>query len=249
MNALAHRAAWEALAPPATTRPLAVELRDVVKSHGEGVAERMVLRGIGLEVQEGRFVALEGGSGSGKTTLLGLIAGFDRPTGGRITVVGTDIGGLSEDGLARWRRGTVGVVMSRRPDLLPLLDVADNVALALLPMPLPTRERRARAQAALESVGLAGQAARRPRDLSMEEAQRAMIARAIVARPRLLLADEPTRALEGPAAAAVLDLLERSSRQLGATLLIATGDPAVAARADLRQRLQDGRMTAAGGLR
>lgn len=200
---------------------------------------------VDLEVGPGEFVAIEGPSGSGKSTLLGLLAGIDRADAGSVTVLGHDLARLSPTERARLRRSAMGVVFQAF-GLVGSLSAADNVALPLALEGVPAAARRGRAEAALGQVGLDGFGGARIDELSGGERQRVGVARAIVANPTLILADEPAGSLDDENAADVLDLLEQASRVGGASLVLVTHDPHSAARADRRVRMRDGRLTSEG---
>lgn len=194
-----------------------------------------------LVVAEGEALAIVGPSGSGKSTLLSLIGGLDRPTSGTLHVEGRDLAALSSDELARYRRETVGFVFQAFR-LLAHLTAFENVALPLI---LAGAERAAaerRAAVLLARVGLDARAAHRPPQLSAGEQQRVAVARALANEPRMLLADEPTGDLDAAAAASLLDLLGSLRDADGLTLVVATHDPDVAARADRVVRLRAGRL-------
>jgi putative ABC transport system ATP-binding protein len=198
-----------------------------------------VLSDVSLEVPARQFVAVAGPSGSGKSTLLGLIAGLDRPTAGRIAVGGVEVTALEEDGLARFRRDTVGYVFQSF-HLIPTLTALENVAvpleLAAEPDPL------GRAGALLDQVGLRERAHHYPVQLSGGEQQRVAVARAIARRPPVLLADEPTGNLDSATGQQIIELLVALNRRLGSTLMLVTHDPALAACADRIVTLRDGRV-------
>jgi putative ABC transport system ATP-binding protein len=196
--------------------------------------------GVDLEIGPGEFVAIQGPSGSGKSTLLGLLAGIDRADGGSVTVLGHDLARLSPTERARLRRTSMGIVFQAF-GLVGSLSAAENVALPLTLERVAHEERRARAAAALADVGLAGVGDARIDELSGGERQRVGVARALVAGPSLILADEPAGSLDDENAAHVLDLLEAASRARGASLVLVTHDPASAGRADRRVGMRDGR--------
>ena len=198
-----------------------------------------ILDGIDLEVQRGEFVAVLGPSGSGKSTLLALMAGLDRPSAGEIRLDGERIDHLSEDRLAILRRHTIGFVFQSF-QLLENLNARENV---MLPMELLGRsEASTRAAELLAAVGLSERGHHYPSQLSGGEQQRVALARAFAPRPALLLADEPTGNLDGATGRVVLDLLVAMRADEGATLVLVTHDPAVAALADRRIHLRDGRI-------
>jgi putative ABC transport system ATP-binding protein len=227
--------------PPAAAVPAVarVELSGVRKTYRRGRQEITVLDHVDLRVQAGEFVALMGPSGSGKTTLLNLLAGIDRPSSGRVVVADTDLSYLGESALARWRARHVGFIFQFY-NLVPVLNALDNVELPLLLSPLGRRQRRERARRALDLVGLGDRARHYPRELSGGQEQRVAVARAVVADPALLLADEPTGDLDASSAVEVLDLLTTLVRGLGKTIVMVTHDPRAAARADVVYRLDKG---------
>lgn len=196
---------------------------------------------LGLRITKGEFVCLVGRSGSGKSTLINLIGGLDRPSGGQITVCGTDLGRLDEDGLARWRRTQVGVVFQFF-HLLPSLTALENILFPMQLGPLKTKAaRHERAMELLERVGLAAQAHQFPAELSGGEQQRVALARALANDPPLVLADEPTGNLDTATGSAILDLLGQLVVQ-GRTLLLATHDSNVQQRATRTIQLVDGQI-------
>jgi ABC-type lipoprotein export system ATPase subunit len=201
--------------------------------------------GVSLTLEPGELVALTGPSGSGKSSLLALIAGFDRPTSGTVTVDGLSIGDGTLD-RARYHREVVGFVFQHH-QLLPALSAQGNVELPLLGAGLGRSERRERARELLHEVGLAHRAGLSAELLSGGERQRVAVARAIANDPRLLLADEPTGALDSESAARVLDLLFEVRERRGTTMLVVTYATAIAQRADRVEHLRDGRLVEAGG--
>ncbi len=209
----------------------------------EGVSRRhppdvVALDDVSLTLEPGEFAALTGPSGSGKTTLLSIIGGLDRPSAGRVVVDGVPLDGR---GLARYHRDTVGFVFQHH-HLLGHLTARANVELPLIGAGVGAAERRRRAEALLAEVGLEGRLAMRAAALSGGERQRVALARALANEPRLLLADEPTGALDSASSARVLDLLVDARERRGATLLVVTYDPLIAARADRVLHLRDGRL-------
>jgi putative ABC transport system ATP-binding protein len=202
-------------------------------------AERNLLDGLSLELAPGEFTAVLGPSGVGKSTLLNLVAGLTVPAAGRVTVLGTDVTALEESAAARWRRRHLGFVFQQF-HLLPHLSLAENVA---LPLALNGREwSDAEVVGFLDRLGLADHAAAYPRQLSGGQAQRAAIARALIHRPPILLADELTGNLDEETAEGVLDLLAEVVAEAGATTLVVTHAPEVAARAHTRYRLAHHRL-------
>jgi len=223
------------------TNAAAVELRNVARAFEHGRIR--ALDGISLSIPRGAFIAVTGPSGSGKTTLLNVIGGLDEPDAGEILVEGTPLGPLRT--LDDYRARRVGFVFQLF-NLLPRLTAAENVEVGLLPQGLGAEERRDRTRASLASVGLAARADDVVTAFSGGERQRVGIARAIAGGATLLLADEPTGALDRATGLALVDLLDRIRRERGATLLVVTHNPEVAARAEREIRLVDGRLAETG---
>ena len=216
-----------------------LELRRVTKRLRSGDRELVVIDHVDLAVEAGEFVAVLGPSGSGKSTLLGLAAGLDRPTSGEVLLDGRAIQDLDEDSLARLRRGRSGFVFQSF-QLLGNLTALENV---LLPLELAgLADARRRATVLLAEVGLGERGHHYPSQLSGGEQQRVALARAFAVEPSLLLADEPTGNLDGATGALVLDLLAGLRAEHGTTLVLVTHDPEIAARADRRIHLRDGRI-------
>ncbi len=218
-----------------------VEVRNLYKSFTRGTEKIEVLMDLNLDVEEGEFVALMGPSGSGKTTLLNLVAGLDTPTEGTIDVGGQKISSMSESQLARWRTRNVGFVFQFY-NLLPVLTAYENIELPLLLLPLTKQQRRTQVENALGLVGLSDRMTHRPGQLSGGQCQRVGIARAIVTDPTIIVADEPTGALDAKSAVAALDLLELLRAELGKTIVMVTHDPAAASRAQRIVHLEKGRL-------
>jgi putative ABC transport system ATP-binding protein len=215
----------------------AVHLQDIRFAYPG--AERPLLEGLDLRLAAGEFAAVLGPSGVGKSTLLNLVAGLAVPAAGRVTVLGTEVTALDEAAAARWRRQRLGFVFQQF-HLLPHLTLAENVA---LPLALNGRDwADAEVTDLLARLGLAAHAGAYPRQLSGGQAQRAAIARALIHRPPILLADELTGNLDEETAAGVLDLLTEVVAEAGATTLVVTHAPEVAARAHTRYRLAHHRL-------
>lgn len=217
----------------------AIQLRDVSRRFRSGAADLTVLSDVNLEVDAGELIAIIGPSGSGKSTLLALLAGLDRPSTGEVWVDGEPLHARSEDQLARWRRRSLGFVFQSF-QLLDHFTARENVQFPL--ELLDAADARARADALLASVGLVDRGHHYPRQLSGGEQQRVAVARAFAASPRILLADEPTGNLDGATGQRVLEVMDTLRRQSGATFVLVTHDPAIAARCDRRVTLRDGRI-------
>jgi putative ABC transport system ATP-binding protein len=207
-----------------------LQLQAVDKSFA-GPHRAAVLRGLSLRIARGEFVAIMGESGIGKSTLLNLIAGLDRPDRGTVDLEGIDLAGLSDDALTRLRRERMGFVFQAF-HVLPYLSAAQNVALPLALLGVPHVEAQARVSAMLEAVGMAARGASMPREFSGGELQRIAIARALVHRPSLVLADEPTGNLDATSAAGVIALLRARLKSQDATGILVTHSHAAAAHAD-----------------
>jgi putative ABC transport system ATP-binding protein len=206
-----------------------------------------ILRQVSLSVQPAEVVAIVGPSGSGKTSLLMLLAGLERATQGDISVAGQSLTGRSEDELASFRRRTLGIVFQSF-HLIPSLTALDNVGLALeiADPQLSLAETRKAAAEALEAVGLGGRLDHRPSALSGGEQQRVGLARAMIAKPRLLLADEPTGNLDQKTGAMVIELMFNLARQQGTAVVLITHDPSLAARADRVFTMTQGELSETG---
>jgi putative ABC transport system ATP-binding protein len=216
-----------------------IELRGVSKTVPSGTGMLTILHPLTLSIPSGTVAAITGPSGSGKSTLLGLLAGLDAPSGGAILVDGVDITTLDEDGLARLRGTRIGFVFQFF-HLLPSLTAYENV---LVPMEIAgVADAPARATALLSEVALSDRAHHYPSQLSGGEQQRIAIARALANEPPLLLADEPTGNLDTATGHAIIELLLNVNRARKTTLVLVTHDPELAARAELRIALRDGRV-------
>ncbi len=216
-----------------------ITLRDVAKSYWRETLEIPVLQGIDLEIPTGAYIALMGPSGSGKTTMLNLVAGIDRPTGGSLEVCGYELNSLDDDQLASWRNAHVGFIFQNY-NLVPVLNAFENVELPLLITGAGRGERRDRVEQALALVNLQDKMRNYPRQLSGGQEQRVAIARAIVTDPDLLVADEPTGALDAKNAEEVLALMARLNSELGKTIVMVTHDPKAAHHAKHQIHLEKG---------
>jgi putative ABC transport system ATP-binding protein len=222
----------------AISGPDALELRDVDKRYGTGQGEQVTAADhVTFSVEAGAFVALTGASGSGKSTMLHMIGALERPDSGVIISNGTDVTTLRGAAQADYRR-TVGFVFQRY-NLLPALTALDNVIAPVLPYRTGW-DKRDRARELLAAVGLAGRERSLPARMSGGEQQRIAIARALINHPALLLADEPTGNLDSGHATEILDLLARLRAEHGMTIILASHDPQIAARAERLIRLRDG---------
>lgn len=220
------------------TRPdadLMIRARGVTLSLGN----TDILKGVDLDAPRGQSLAVLGPSGSGKSSLMAVLSGLERTTSGEVRIDGQDLGPLNEDELARARRGRIGVVLQAF-HLLPTMTALENVATPL--ELLGTTDARERAVSELAAVGLGDRLTHYPAQLSGGEQQRVAIARAMVSRPGLIFADEPTGNLDGVTSRRVADLLFERRAATGATLVIITHDPALAARCDRIVEMADGRI-------
>lgn len=220
-----------------------LDLTGVHKTYGTGAARVPVLRDVSLAIRAGEVCAITGASGSGKSTLLNLLGLLDRPDAGRLLFDGEDVGATPVDRRARLRNRRIGFVFQSF-HLLPRLSALDNVALPFLYRGLSPRSCHDRAMAALERVGLADRAHHRPDAMSGGQRQRVAVARAIVGKPRLLLADEPTGNLDSESARRIIDLFTALNADTGVTIVLVTHDPAIAARCPRRILMRDGRVAA-----
>ncbi|MBP7241106.1 ABC transporter ATP-binding protein [Amaricoccus sp.] len=218
-----------------------IALEDVELTLTGNAGPVKILRGVTLDVAQGETLGLVGPSGSGKSSLLMLMGGLERATGGAVRVLGQDLSALGEDALARFRRGRVGVVFQSF-HLIPTMTALENVA---TPLELAgAGDAFERAAAELDAVGLGARLDHYPAQLSGGEQQRAALARAFAPRPEVLLADEPTGNLDGATGAGIIDLLLGLRDRHGATLVLVTHAPELAARCDRVARLRDGRVEA-----
>ena len=218
-----------------------LSMTDICKDYPMGKSVTHVLKNVGLSVEEGDYIAIMGPSGSGKTTLMNIIGCLDVPTSGSYFFGERDISRCSKRQLADLRNKKIGFVFQSF-NLLPKLTAVDNVALPLLYGGVRRSERRRRAKEALERVGLSERMDYRPDQLSGGQCQRVAIARAIVGNPDLILADEPTGALDSQSGAQVMELFHTLHEQ-GATILMITHDRGVAEHADTIMRIRDGVLT------
>ena len=223
---------------------MVLELHDICKDYTRGKLTVPVLRNINLTVEEGEYIAIMGPSGSGKTTLMNLIGCLDVPTSGRRILKGEDLDGVSDNRMADIRNRQIGFVF-QTADLLPGMTALENVALPLTYRGMKKKERLARAKEILERVGLADRMDHRPNQLSGGQCQRVAIARAMVGNPSLLLADEPTGALDTQSGRQVMELF-RNLNEEGVTIIMITHAPEVASCAQKTYLIRDGRIQTGG---
>lgn len=222
-----------------------LKLTDICKDYMRGKMPVRVLKNINLEVQQGDYLAIMGPSGSGKTTLMNLIGCLDVPTSGTYELEGKNLKNMTDNDLAEIRNKYIGFVFQSF-HLMPKMDALDNVALPLLYADVPLKERRARAEEALKAVGLEERIHFYPNQLSGGQCQRVAIARAMVTKPALLLADEPTGALDTKAGNQVMEIFRQLSRE-GMTIIMITHEPSIAACADKTYHILDGELMTEGG--
>ncbi len=217
-----------------------LKLTDICKDYVQGKEPVRVLKNVNLTVEQGEYLAIMGPSGSGKTTLMNLIGCLDVPTSGQLELDGKDLKDLSDDALAEIRNKHIGFVFQSF-HLLPKMDALENVALPLLYAGVPLKERKARAEEALKAVGLEERIHFLPNQLSGGQCQRVAIARAMVTKPALLLADEPTGALDTKAGNQIMEIFRQLSRE-GMTIIMITHEQSIADCADKIYYILDGEL-------
>lgn len=229
-------------AVPATRGTVAIRSENVCRHYRMGESVIRAVDGVSLEVQSGEFLALLGSSGSGKSSMLNLIAGLDRPTWGSVIVQDRDLARLSREELAKYRLHVVGMVFQSF-NLIPSMTVRENVELPLRFAEVDRERRDSMAREVLERVGLKGRMKHRPSELSGGEQQRAALARALINRPKLLLADEPTGNLDSHTGTEIMDMVRDFNRVLGMTVVMVTHERALAERyAERMIFLADGKL-------
>jgi len=223
-----------------------IEIKNVTKRYHKGDETITPLDAVSLDVEQGEFVSLMGASGTGKSTLLNLIASIDKPDNGSIVIDGTEITRLSRTKLANWRAANMGYIFQTH-NLVPVLTAYENIEMPLLLLPMSRSERRKRVEIALKAVDLLDRADHYPRQLSGGQEQRVGVARAIVAHPKVVVADEPTGDLDPDTSDQILGLLKRLNEQLNVTLLMVTHDADAAGVADKQFHLDRGKLVQTGG--
>ena len=222
--------------------PVVVRLDNVVKTYSMGESDVHALRGISFEIELGEFLSIMGPSGSGKSTCMNMIGCLDRPTSGIVEINGKETAKMTEKELALLRNQTVGFVFQQY-HLIPSMNVLENVMLPLKYQKVEKSERVERAKKALEAVGLGDRLKHRPHELSGGQKQRVAIARAMITEPKILLADEPTGALDSSTGKQVMELFKTNYREKGTTVIIVTHDPGIGASTERCIKILDGQVT------
>ena len=218
-----------------------VVTKDVTKEYSDNGVPVMALRGIDLNIERGEFTALVGPSGSGKTTFLNVISGLDTLTDGEVFLAGRQLAELSGKELSDFRRDNIGFIFQSY-NLIPVLTVEENIEYIMLLQGIDKTERHQRVEKILDEVGLSGVTHRLPPQLSGGQQQRVAVARAIVARPSLVLADEPTAHLDSKTAAELIDMMHRLNQESGITFVFSTHDPMIMEKAQRLVVLKDGKI-------
>ena len=225
--------------PTTGTPPAILSTRNLVKEYKVGRQKIHALNGVSLDIYAGELVAIVGASGGGKSTLLQLIGGLDKPTSGSIAIDGIELHKMSDRKLSKFRNQTIGFIFQSFY-LQPFLTLRRNIEVAAMPNRMKRSERNKRIEALASQVGLSERLKHRPRELSGGQIQRAAIARALVNRPKIILADEPTGNLDSQNSQDIIALFQKIRQELGATIIIATHDQEIAAQADRVITVKDG---------
>ena len=226
-----------------------VKAQHLVKTYRAGNIDVPALQGVDFSIEPGAFVAFVGPSGSGKSTLLNMIGGLDKPSGGQLTVLDTDIAALDRRAAASFRGANLGFVFQDF-NLIPVLTAYENIEYPLLMVQdWPADKRRVRVTELLAAVGMADQADKRPDQLSGGQKQRVAVARALATRPKLVLADEPTANLDHDTAYRILELMKKMRDEFGTTFIFSTHDSKIMGEAEVTFTLEDGRLMNEGGAR
>jgi putative ABC transport system ATP-binding protein len=224
-----------------------VQAQRLEKTYRAGDVDVPAVRGVDFAINAGAFVAFVGPSGSGKSTLLNMIGCLDKPSGGQLTVLDTDIAILDRRAAADFRGANIGFIFQDF-NLIPVLTAYENIEYPLLMVQdWPAEKRRARVNELLEAVGMSDQAAKRPDQLSGGQKQRVAVARALATRPKLVLADEPTANLDHDTAYRILELMKKMRDEFGTTFIFSTHDPKIMSTAEVTFTLEDGRLVNGGG--
>lgn len=223
------------------SRPIAIRATNVIKKYKVGKQIIRAIDDVSVDIHEGEFVALVGPSGSGKSTLLHLLGGLDKPTSGEIVVGGKNVSSMNDRQLSKFRNQTIGFVFQSFY-LQPFLTLRRNIEVASMPQRMGRAERKLRIESLARQVGLYDRLSHRPHELSGGQIQRAAIARALLNRPAIILADEPTGNLDSVNSRDIISLFQQIREQYHATIIIATHDNEIAAQADRVIALKDGRL-------
>ncbi|MFV0386825.1 ABC transporter ATP-binding protein [Paracoccus sp. (in: a-proteobacteria)] len=227
--------------PVETSEGIACRVSDAVKQYQMGQTTVNALNGLDLTIPGGEFIAIVGPSGSGKTTLLNMLGCIEMPDRGKVEVLGHDVSMLSDGELTRLRRENIGFIFQSF-SLIPVLSAAENVEYPLILSHVPAAERHQRVAVVLEQVGLGDRARHVPGELSGGQRQRVAVARALIKNPRIVIADEPTAALDSKTGQDLMKMMRQIQSEMGTTFIVATHDPAVQAFADRRLTIVDGRI-------
>ena len=223
------------------SRPIAIRATNVIKKYKVGKQIIRAIDDVSVDIHEGEFVALVGPSGSGKSTLLHLLGGLDKPTSGEIVVGGKNVSSMNDRQLSKFRNQTIGFVFQSFY-LQPFLTLRRNIEVASMPQRMGRAERKLRIESLARQVGLYDRLSHRPHELSGGQIQRAAIARALLNRPAIILADEPTGNLDSANSRDIISLFQQIREQYHTTIVIATHDNEIAAQADRVIALKDGRL-------